>query len=121
VAGAYGVPVALHSDTHNEAGFVEDTLAAIAGRTSTRTTRRVPGRSRARHHHRRRATRNVLPSSTNPDPPHTVNTLDEHLDMLMSPPPRLLGARRTWPSPIAASGRRRSPPRTCCTTSARSR
>ena len=74
----------IHTDTLNEAGFVEDTLAAIEGpRRSTRTTPRAraagtrPTSSPSPSHP------NVLPSSTNPTRPHTVNTLDEHLDMLM--------------------------------------
>ncbi len=83
VADAAGVQVNLHSDTLNEAGFVEDTLAAIKGRTIHAYHTEGAGGGHApdiitvvSHH-------NVLPSSTNPTRPHTVNTLDEHLDMLM--------------------------------------
>ena len=84
VADAAGVQAAIHTDTLNEAGFVESTLAAIARPGDPRLPHRGCGRrARAGHHHRRRRTRNVLPSSTNPTRPHTVNTLDEHLDMLM--------------------------------------
>ncbi len=64
---------------------------------------------------------NVLPSSTNPTRPYTVNTLDEHLDMLMVCHHLDPRSPRTWRSPRAASGARRSRPRTSCTTSARSR
>ena len=79
-----GVQVALHTDTLNEAGFVETTLARDRRPVDPRVPHRGRGRRpRARHHHRRRRSPNVLPSSTNPTRPHTVNTLDEHLDMLM--------------------------------------
>jgi len=83
VAEEYGVQVALHSDTLNEAGFVEDTIGAIAGRGIHAYHTEGAGGGHApdiitiaRH-------ANVLPSSTNPTRPHTVNTLAEHLDMLM--------------------------------------
>jgi urease subunit alpha len=83
VAEAAGVQVNLHSDTLNEAGFVEDTLAAINGRAIHAYHTEGAGGGHApdiitvvNHAH-------VLPSSTNPTRPHTVNTLDEHLDMLM--------------------------------------
>ena len=78
VADASGVQVNIHTDTLNEAGFVEDTLGAISGpldpRLSHRGRRR---RARAGHHHASPPSPNVLPSSTNPTRPHTVNTLDE--------------------------------------------
>jgi urease subunit alpha len=83
VADASGVQVALHSDTLNEAGFVQDTLAAIAGRgihayhTEGAGGGHAPDIITVASHH------NVLPSSTNPTRPHTVNTIDEHLDMLI--------------------------------------
>jgi urease subunit alpha len=83
VAGEEGVPVALHSDTLNEAGFVEDTLAAIAGRTIHAYHTEGAGGGHAPDIITVAGHRNVLPSSTNPTRPHTVNTLDEHLDMLM--------------------------------------
>ncbi|SFP09148.1 urease. Metallo peptidase. MEROPS family M38 [Geodermatophilus dictyosporus] len=83
VAGRHGVPVALHSDTLNEAGFVEDTLAAIAGRSIHAYHTEGAGGGHAPDVITVAGHRNVLPSSTNPTRPHTVNTLDEHLDMLM--------------------------------------
>jgi urease subunit alpha len=83
VAGRHGVPVALHSDTLNEAGFVEDTLAAIAGRSIHAYHTEGAGGGHAPDIITVAGHPNVLPSSTNPTRPHTVNTLDEHLDMLM--------------------------------------
>jgi urease subunit alpha len=83
VAGRNGVPVALHSDTLNEAGFVEDTLAAIAGRSIHAYHTEGAGGGHAPDIITVAGHPNVLPSSTNPTRPHTVNTLDEHLDMLV--------------------------------------
>ncbi|PZS27839.1 MAG: urease subunit alpha [Pseudonocardiales bacterium] len=83
VAESYGVQVALHSDTLNEAGFVEDTLAAIAGRGIHAYHTEGAGGGHAPDIIRVAGEANVLPSSTNPTRPHTVNTLAEHLDMLM--------------------------------------
>jgi urease subunit alpha len=83
VAGRNGVPVALHSDTLNEAGFVEDTLAAIGGRSIHAYHTEGAGGGHAPDIITVAGHPNVLPSSTNPTRPHTVNTLDEHLDMLM--------------------------------------
>ncbi|MGY1729359.1 urease subunit alpha [Geodermatophilus sp. SYSU D01062] len=83
VAGRHGVPVALHSDTLNEAGFVEDTLAAIAGRSIHAYHTEGAGGGHAPDIITVAGHPNVLPSSTNPTRPHTVNTLDEHLDMLV--------------------------------------
>ncbi|MFE7416647.1 urease subunit alpha [Rhodococcus sp. NPDC057529] len=83
VADAAGVQVALHSDTLNEAGFVEDTIAAIAGRAIHAYHTEGAGGGHAPDIITVAAHPNVLPSSTNPTRPHTVNTLDEHLDMLM--------------------------------------
>ncbi|GCE36358.1 urease subunit alpha [Rhodococcus sp. USK10] len=83
VADAAGVQVALHSDTLNEAGFVEDTIAAIAGRAIHAYHTEGAGGGHAPDIITVAAHANVLPSSTNPTRPHTVNTLDEHLDMLM--------------------------------------
>ncbi|WP_448641925.1 urease subunit alpha [Geodermatophilus sp. URMC 63] len=83
VAGRHGVPVALHSDTLNETGFVEDTLAAIAGRSIHAYHTEGAGGGHAPDIITVAGHPNVLPSSTNPTRPHTVNTLDEHLDMLM--------------------------------------
>ena len=83
VADASGVQVALHSDTLNEAGFVEDTVAAIAGRSIHAYHTEGAGGGHAPDIITVAAEPYVLPSSTNPTRPHTVNTLDEHLDMLM--------------------------------------
>ncbi|GGK38182.1 urease subunit alpha [Nocardia camponoti] len=83
VADRAGVQVALHSDTLNEAGFVEDTLAAIAGRGIHAYHTEGAGGGHAPDIITVASHLNVLPSSTNPTRPHTVNTLDEHLDMLM--------------------------------------
>jgi urease subunit alpha len=83
VADASGVQVALHSDTLNEAGYVEDTLAAIAGRGIHAYHTEGAGGGHAPDIITVAGFANVLPSSTNPTRPHTVNTIDEHLDMLM--------------------------------------
>ncbi len=83
VADAAGVQVALHTDTLNEMGFVENTLAAIAGRSIHTYHTEGAGGGHAPDIIRVAGEPNVLPSSTNPTRPHTVNTLDEHLDMLM--------------------------------------
>ncbi len=83
VADEAGVQVNLHSDTLNEAGFVEDTLAAINGRAIHAYHTEGAGGGHAPDIITVVSHPNVLPSSTNPTRPHTVNTLDEHLDMLM--------------------------------------
>jgi urease subunit alpha len=83
VAGESGVQVAIHTDTLNEAGFVESTLEAIGGRSINAYHTEGAGGGHAPDIIRVVAESNVLPSSTNPTRPHTVNTLDEHLDMLM--------------------------------------
>jgi len=83
VADASGVQVALHSDTLNEAGFVESTVAAIAGRSIHAYHTEGAGGGHAPDIITLASYPNVLPSSTNPTRPYTVNTLDEHLDMLM--------------------------------------
>jgi urease subunit alpha len=83
VADEYDVQLAIHTDTLNEAGFVEDTIAAIAGRTIHTFHTEGAGGGHAPDIIRIAALPNVLPSSTNPTRPYTVNTLAEHLDMLM--------------------------------------
>jgi urease subunit alpha len=83
VADATGVQVTIHTDTLNEAGFVESTLAAIRGRAIHAYHTEGAGGGHAPDIIRVASYGNVLPSSTNPTRPHTVNTLDEHLDMLM--------------------------------------
>jgi urease subunit alpha len=83
VADAHGVQVAIHTDTLNEAGYVQSTLAAIAGRTIHAYHTEGAGGGHAPDIIEVAAHENVLPSSTNPTRPHTVNTVDEHLDMLI--------------------------------------
>ncbi|WP_022799017.1 urease subunit alpha [Thermus islandicus] len=83
VAEAYDVQVAIHTDTLNESGFVEDTLAAFKGRTIHTFHSEGAGGGHAPDILKVVGYPNVLPSSTNPTMPYTVNTLDEHLDMLM--------------------------------------
>ncbi|WP_329321155.1 urease subunit alpha [Streptomyces sp. NBC_01262] len=83
VCEATGAQLAIHTDTLNEAGFVEDTLAAIAGRGIHAYHTEGAGGGHAPDIITVVSQPNVLPSSTNPTRPHTVNTLDEHLDMLM--------------------------------------
>ncbi len=83
VADKYDVQVSIHTDTLNEGGFVEDTLAAINGRTIHTYHTEGAGGGHAPDIIKAAAFPNVLPSSTNPTMPFTVNTIDEHLDMLM--------------------------------------
>jgi urease subunit alpha len=83
VADAYDVQVAIHTDTINEAGFVEDTIAAIAGRTIHTYHTEGAGGGHAPDIIRIASYPYILPSSTNPTMPFTTNTLAEHLDMLM--------------------------------------
>ena len=83
VAEASGVQVNIHTDTLNEMGFVENTLAAVAGRSIHAYHTEGAGGGHAPDIITVAAESYVLPSSTNPTRPHTVNTLDEHLDMLM--------------------------------------
>jgi urease subunit alpha len=83
VADAHDVQVAIHTDTLNEGGFVERTIAAIAGRTIHTYHTEGAGGGHAPDIIRLCGEANVLPSSTNPTRPYTVNTVDEHLDMLM--------------------------------------
>ncbi|GHJ94245.1 urease subunit alpha 1 [Streptomyces sp. NE5-10] len=78
-----GVQLAIHTDTLNEAGFVGDTLAAIAGRTIHAYHTEGAGGGHAPDIITVVSEPYVLPSSTNPTRPHTVNTIEEHLDMLM--------------------------------------
>jgi urease subunit alpha len=83
VADEFDVQVAIHTDTLNETGFVEDTIAAIAGRTIHTYHTEGAGGGHAPDIIRLCGEPNVLPSSTNPTMPFTRNTLDEHIDMLM--------------------------------------
>jgi len=82
-ADRYDVQVAIHTDTLNEAGFLEDTLAAFKGRTIHTYHTEGAGGGHAPDIMRAAGELNVLPSSTNPTRPFTVNTIEEHLDMLM--------------------------------------
>jgi urease subunit alpha len=83
VCDEQGVQAAIHTDTLNEAGYVQSTLAAIAGRTIHTYHTEGAGGGHAPDIITVCAELNVLPSSTNPTRPHTLNTVDEHLDMLM--------------------------------------
>jgi hypothetical protein len=83
VAERYDVQVAIHTDTLNESGFVEDTIAAFKGRTIHTYHTEGAGGGHAPDIIRACGLPNVLPSSTNPTRPYTINTVDEHLDMLM--------------------------------------
>ncbi|QWU06290.1 urease subunit alpha [Heyndrickxia coagulans] len=83
VADCYDVQVAIHTDTLNEGGFVEDTLKAIGGRVIHTYHTEGAGGGHAPDIIKAASYPNILPSSTNPTRPFTVNTLEEHLDMLM--------------------------------------
>ena len=83
VADKYDVQVAIHTDTLNESGFVETTIAAFKGRTIHTYHTEGAGGGHAPDIIKVAGLPNVLPSSTNPTRPYTVNTIDEHLDMLM--------------------------------------
>jgi urease subunit alpha len=83
VADAYDIQVMIHTDTLNESGFVEDTIAAFKGRTIHAFHTEGAGGGHAPDIIKMAGLPNVLPSSTNPTRPFTVNTIEEHLDMLM--------------------------------------
>jgi urease subunit alpha len=83
VADEMDVQVAIHTDTLNESGFVDDTIAAFKGRTIHTFHTEGAGGGHAPDIIKAASLPNVLPSSTNPTMPFTVNTIDEHLDMLM--------------------------------------
>jgi urease subunit alpha len=83
VADELDVQVAIHTDTLNESGFLETTVAAIAGRTIHTFHTEGAGGGHAPDIIKIASHANVLPSSTNPTRPYTINTVDEHLDMLM--------------------------------------
>ncbi|MFD6441995.1 urease subunit alpha [Peribacillus sp. NPDC060186] len=83
VADEYDVQVAIHSDTLNEGGFVEDTIKAIGGRVIHTYHTEGAGGGHAPDIIKAASYSNILPSSTNPTRPYTINTLEEHLDMLM--------------------------------------
>jgi urease subunit alpha len=83
VAEEFDIAVAIHSDTLNESGFVEDTIAAFKGRNIHAFHTEGAGGGHAPDIIKLCGLPNVLPSSTNPTRPYTVNTIDEHLDMLM--------------------------------------
>jgi urease subunit alpha len=83
VADAYDIQVMIHTDTLNESGFVENTTAAFKGRTIHAFHTEGAGGGHAPDIIKLCGEANVIPSSTNPTRPYTVNTIDEHLDMLM--------------------------------------
>src|SRR5215212_3873661 len=97
VADDHDIQVMIHTDTLNESGFVEDTIAAFKGRTIHAFHTEGAGGGHAPDIIKVAGLPNVLPSSTNPTRPFTVNTLDEHLDMLMV----CHHLRRTIPSDVA--------------------
>ena len=121
VADEFDVQVAIHTDTLNECGFVEDTIAAIDGRTiHTYHTGGRRRRPRPRHHPAlRRAERAALVDQSD-DAVHAeyAGRAPRHADGVSSPVSRR--CPRTWRSPIRGSGPRRSRPKTCCTIWARS-
>lgn len=82
-ADAFDIQVALHADTLNEAGFYEDTIKAIAGRTIHTFHTEGAGGGHAPDIIRAAGELNILPAATNPTIPYTVNTIEEHLDMVM--------------------------------------
>ncbi|MDQ2583505.1 urease subunit alpha [Saccharothrix yanglingensis] len=110
VAEKSGVQIAIHTDTLNEAGFLESTLKAVGDRSVNAYHAEGAGGGHAPDILRVVAHPNVLPSSTNPTRPHTVNTFDEHLDMLMVahhlnrsiPEDLAFASSRIRPSTIAA-------------------
>jgi urease subunit alpha len=110
VADEFDVQVAIHTDTLNEAGFVESTLAAFKGRSIHTYHSEGAGGGHAPDIIRVCGEANVLPSSTNPTRPFTTNTIDEHLDMLIVIT-SIRASRRTWHSPKAGSVRRPLPRR----------
>jgi len=83
VADRFDVQVAIHTDTLNESGFVEDTIAAFKGRAIHTYHTEGAGGGHAPDIIKACGVAHVLPSSTNPTRPYTINTIDEHLDMLM--------------------------------------
>ncbi len=83
VCDQYDVQATIHTDTLNESGFVEDTIAAIGGRTIHTFHTEGAGGGHAPDIIKIAGEKNVLPSSTNPTRPFTINTIEEHLDMLM--------------------------------------
>jgi urease subunit alpha len=83
IADEYDIQIAIHTDTLNEAGFLEDTMNAIAGRVIHTFHTEGAGGGHAPDILKSAMYPNILPSSTNPTRPFTVNTIDEHLDMLM--------------------------------------
>lgn len=83
VADKYDVQVAIHTDTLNESGFLEDTITAIKGRVIHTFHTEGAGGGHAPDIIKAAMYENILPSSTNPTRPYTINTIDEHLDMLM--------------------------------------
>lgn len=83
VADRFDIQVSIHTDTLNESGFIEDTLSAIKGRTVHAYHTEGAGGGHSPDIIRMCGFSNVLPSSTNPTMPYTINTIDEHLDMMM--------------------------------------
>ena len=118
VAEQYDVQVAIHTDTLNESGFVEDTIAAFKGRSIHTYHTEGAGGGHAPDIIKACGLDNVLPSSTNPTRPYTVNTIDEHLDMLMVCHHLSPGFPKTSHLQSPESDAKRSRQRIFCTTSA---
>ena len=83
MADEYDIQIAIHTDTLNECGFLDDTIAAIKGGRSTASTPKVPAAAARPGHHQDRRSAQRLALQHQPTRPFTVNTIDEHLDMLM--------------------------------------
>ena len=125
-----GVQVALHADSLNESGFVQSTYAATKKDRRAKKARyrslhifhiEGAGGGHAPDMISLPASPNVLPASTNPTRPLTVNTVKEHVDMMIVCHHLNPEITRTWPSPTPGSGPPPWPRRTCCTTWAPSR
>ncbi len=118
VADRFDVQVMIHTDTLNESGFVESTIAAFEGRTIHAFHTEGAGGGHARDIIKVCALANVLPSSTNPTRPTRSTRWTSIWTCSWSATISIPRSRRTWPSPRAGSARRRSPRRTSCTISA---
>jgi urease subunit alpha len=120
VAEKYDVQVAIHTDTLNESGFVDSTLAAFKERVIHTYHTEGAGGGHAPDIIRAAGNVNVLPSSTNPTRPYTHNTVDEHLDMLMCVTIWTVTSQKTWPLRILVSAKKPLPRRIFFTIAAHS-
>ena len=119
-ADRFDVQVAIHTDTLNESGYVDDSIAAFKGRTIHTYHTEGAGGGHAPDIIKVCSEPNVLPSSTNPTRPFTVNTLTSISTCSWCVTTSTRTCRKTWRLPRAAFAARRLRPRTCCTTSGRS-